>query len=147
MFGSISITWLLKSFDLGRDTIGVQKEAAVWLFNIFLKKAASFVIDAQVSSKRTNKDHVRLPRGRAKHFNTYSQAVNVLLMKYAGDEVIVETRLEMTWFAQSSDMTLFQCAGELGEKTLRCSNDYEKYAPNRKLFGELNVPNLWSMRK
>lgn len=146
-FQPISVIGLSKIFKLACDTDGVHENAAMWLFYFFMNKTASAALDARLTTKRADKKHCRAAGGKARYFNTYPQAVNFLLRKYATNEAIAGIESKITRFVQPSGMSLSQCAKELVPNTLRCDDVYDEHGCSKIFIKSLDALIRYSRRK
>lgn len=78
---------------------------------------------------------------------TYPKVVNILLKKYATEEVVKETESDITRFEEQSNVMLSQYAEELVSKTHHRKDLYKEYALSEILIGGLDAPIRHSMRE
>lgn len=98
--------------------------------SFIMNKTTISVLIACRRAKHTDVRYSHLDHGKTRYFMTYPQVVNLLMEKYATDEVIVETESNSTHLAQPQNMTPSQHAKELLTRTLPCRDLCKEYALN-----------------
>lgn len=121
-FEPTSIIWFLSNFKLACDTNGIHEGAAVWLFNFFIKKSVSTVLNTRLASKHTA--HTRMPfTEKTTSIMTYPQVVNYLLRTYGKDENIAETEDGIIMLSQPPNKTgigIYRGVGSKSTPIRRC---------------------------
>lgn len=82
-----------------------------------MNKTASDVLNVCLSAHSRGKNHSRSANNKTKNFTIYTHVVSFFLKNYTIDEVIPETKSDITRFAQPSHMTPSKYAEELVKKT------------------------------
>lgn len=143
----IPIISFLIWIKLASDTNGVREVSAMWLFHFFINKISSAVQNARLSADVTDRKYSWSVSCKTKHFATFLQVLNVLLEKYATNEVNAETESEITRFKRPSNMTPSHYAEKLVTKKLQFGDVYEEFALNEIFIEGLNASTHHSIRE
>lgn len=102
------------------------------------------MLNARLSSERTDMKYSVLANGKMSYSTTYAQVVNFFSRKYAIAEIITETKIDITHFTQTSNN---KPSEELAIKTLQSGDVYKEYVLSKIFTKRLNVFIRHNMRE
>lgn len=100
----ISIIGFLSIYNLAYNTNGVREVVEIWLFNFFMDKLSSAVLNTSLGFKQAAQTRLSFARKTAL-LSKYPRVVGYSLRSYATYENIADTENEILLFPQPPNKT------------------------------------------